>query len=73
VDLVNHRLVVAQIVGGVARTGRVYLGTFVFKADESAKGEIRTAVHPIDGLILVDPTGAVLDVAAPAAAEVSVK
>ncbi|NOS99590.1 MAG: hypothetical protein HOP29_03080 [Phycisphaerales bacterium] len=72
-DMENHRMVVALMKGGVTQTGRVYFGTFVFKADESAEGAIRTAIYPVDGMILVDPTGAVLDVAAPSGADVIVE
>ncbi|NOT00190.1 MAG: hypothetical protein HOP29_06140 [Phycisphaerales bacterium] len=83
-DMENHRMVVALVQGGVTQTGRVYLGTFVFKADESAGSSptpewggapngIRAAIHPFDGMILVDPTGAVLDVATPSSADVAVR
>ncbi|NOT01763.1 MAG: hypothetical protein HOP29_14170 [Phycisphaerales bacterium] len=72
-DMENHRMVVALLDGGVTQTGRVYLGTFVFKADESPQDGIRAAIHSNDGVILVDPSGAVLDVAAPSSAEVALR
>jgi hypothetical protein len=68
-----HRIVAALLSGEVTTAARVYLGTFVVRADQVGVQTLRIGVHPDDGMILVDPQGRVHNAQAPDGAEVTVR
>ncbi|NOT02276.1 MAG: hypothetical protein HOP29_16845 [Phycisphaerales bacterium] len=68
-----HRIVAALLEGEVTTASRVYLGTFVVRANQGGGGTMEVRVHPDDGMILVDPTGRVHNAPMPEQAEVTVR